>query len=321
MAWRMGIVGPVQPEAVDEPVDGMIRADHGRGSSQWWPTTRPRPQLGEEVGRAVEVGHLDVRRADARRARAHRSRRRQQTVLVGELAGPPVEAVERRLGVDHLDRVDEPIVGESRRAPARRGCGASGRTGAARRRRRPGRGSPARCVGRRRAERDPLGQEQADDLAGVRPQLLADDDPARQAVGQVDRAVDRVVVGDAQHVDAALDHRPFDLVGRRRAVAAPHRVAVEVDPHPPGRDGLRQMRMADRRRGHPMNGIAVASPTWRSDRSWRPRRAKMLLRHRCVAGSSAATSSTARRARTGRSSRRVDVARRAQPRRSARHGG
>ena len=57
------------------------------------------------------------------------------------------------------------------------------------------------------------------------------------------RAGDRVVVGDAQHVDARLDDRRRQLVGRRGGVARPHRVAVQVDPDPPGSDRRGEVRM------------------------------------------------------------------------------
>ena len=42
----------------------------------------------------------------------------------------------------------------------------------------------------------------------------------------------RVVVGDAHDVEAALDHGDLDLLRRRGAVTAPHRVGVQVDAHP-----------------------------------------------------------------------------------------
>ena len=84
-------------------------------------------------------------------------------------------------------------------------------------------------VVRAHAERDPLGEEQADELARVRAHLLADDDGAGKLAAQLLGAADRVVVGDRQHVDAARAHAGLELVGRRRRVARPHRVAVEVD--------------------------------------------------------------------------------------------
>ena len=175
----------------------------------------------------------------------------QQAVLVGELDRTTVEAVERRLGVQHLDGVDETVVGEA----DERLLGEV----AAHRVERVGHvhdatlfpDRPCALVGRL-PHRHPVGQEQPDQLTGGRAHLLADDDPARKAPGQLDRTGDRVVVGDAQDVDAALDHCALDLVGRRRAVAAPHGVAVEVDSDPTGGDGFRQMRMSHRRRGHPM---------------------------------------------------------------------
>jgi len=85
----------------------------------------------------------------------------------------------------------------------------------------------------RREDRNAFAEEQTDDLAGVRTQLLADDHAARQPIDQIDRAFDGVVIGDAQHVDPRIGNRRGDLVGCGRRVAAPHRVAVHVDPHPP----------------------------------------------------------------------------------------
>src|SRR4029077_16468086 len=101
--------------------------------------------------------------------------------------------------------------------------------------------------------RHPLGEEQTDDLAGSRTQLLADDHATRQPVGELDGAGDRVVVGDAQHVDARLDDRCRQFVGHRGRVAAPHRGAVQVDAHVPGGHRRGEMRMtADR----PLGGNA-----------------------------------------------------------------
>ena len=71
-------------------------------------------------------------------------------------------------------------------------------------------------------------------------------------------AADGVVVGDAQHVDPALDDGLLQLVGRRRGVARPHRVAVEVDPDPARPAGRGEVRVPGDRRGlrsgHPGEG-------------------------------------------------------------------
>ena len=74
-------------------------------------------------------------------------------------------------------------------------------------------------------------------------QLLADDDSARQRCDELLGAADGVVIGDAEHVEAALDDRLLELVGRRRRVAAPHRVAVQVDANPPGGAWFAEMRV------------------------------------------------------------------------------
>ena len=276
MAWRIGIVGEVQSGGAGR---AGRRDDPRRPRPRLVPVVTDDPataEVGEELRRTVEVGHLDVRRADRVGHVRVAPATAQQAVLVGELGGAAVEAVERRLGVQHLDGVDESVVGET--DERRLGEVAAHRVERVRHVHDaalvPDR--PGAVVGRQ-THRHPLGQEQPDQLAGRRSHLLADDDPAREAVGQLDRAGDRVVVGDAQHVDAALDHRPLELVGRRRAVAAPHRVAVQVDPDPSGREGFRQVGMSDRRHGHPTKVPPVASPTWRSDRSGDRRRAKILF--------------------------------------------
>ena len=94
----------------------------------------------------------------------------------------------------------------------------------------------------------PLREEQPDDLTGVRLQLLADDDAARQLLCEFVRALDRVVIGHAEHVDAARDDGRRDLVRGRRRVTAPHGVAVHVDTHPATADRRGQM-------GMPGNGV------------------------------------------------------------------
>ena len=127
---------------------------------------------------------------------------------------------------------------------------------------------PRRVVGLQ-TDRDALVEEQADDLAGVGAQLLADDHAARQAIGELDRALDRVVIGDAQHVDARLGDRRRDLVGRRRRVAAPHRVAVHVDAHPTGRQRFAEVRMTGNR----------CRPKVRARAATVPRRLPMCVGH------------------------------------------
>ena len=90
-----------------------------------------------------------------------------------------------------------------------------------------------------------------------------DDHPARQPVGQLLRALDRVVVGDAQHVDARQSATAsLELVGRRRRVARPHRVAVQVDPDPAGGHRRGEVRVpSDRVRCGPTPGReATGSP-------------------------------------------------------------
>ena len=173
-----------------------------------------------------------------------------QVVSGGSRRRPPVEAAQRRLGVDHLDGVDQAFVDAARRAPVSvrlRRIGSYGMRHV--HDRRPARGSPCAASAGCGADGDALVEEQPDDLAGVGAQLLADDHPAREAAGQFDGALDRVVVGDAEHIDAGLGHCCGELVGRRGRVAAPHRVAVHVDTHPTRWQRLAEMWVASHSSG------------------------------------------------------------------------
>jgi hypothetical protein len=207
-------------------------------------------EAGEELGRAVEVRHLDARRADRVGHVGIAPTPMHQAVLVSELDGTPIEAVERRLGVQHLDGVDESVVSEpdqclfgevvAHRVERVRHVHDAALVP----------DDPGTLDGRE-AHRHAIGQEQTDQLTGGRSHLLAHHDATRKMLGELDGSGDGVVVGDAEHVDAALDHRPLDLLGCRGAVAAPHRVAVHVDPDPPAGKWFGQVGMPDRRRGHP----------------------------------------------------------------------
>ena len=104
-----------------EPIrtTGRCGRDHGRGSSQWWPTTTPRAQRGEEVGRhrRSRASRRTPRRA--RRARGRRCRRRRRgRTRPRTSAARALRLRQRRLGVEHLDGVDEAASGELARAPA-----------------------------------------------------------------------------------------------------------------------------------------------------------------------------------------------------------
>ena len=121
---------------------GRTRDDHGRGSSQWWPTGRPNRSLSRKSRGPVEVGHLHVRRADRVRNVRVAARAGGEVVRGRSRRGAAVQASQRCLGVDDFDRVDQSIGDQRSRARPRRGCDASGRTDAGCRRSRPGRGSP-----------------------------------------------------------------------------------------------------------------------------------------------------------------------------------
>ena len=86
----------------------------------------------------------------------------------------------------------------------------------------------------RQAGRDRLAQEHADQVAGLRPDLLADDDGqagrlGRRAVTRLEGAVDPVVVGDREVRQAARRRGADDRRGRGQRVEARRGVAVQVE--------------------------------------------------------------------------------------------
>ena len=89
-----------------------------------------------------------------------------------------------------------------------------------------------------------LGEEQPDDLTGVGLDLLANDDPAAERSLQFHPTPRGVVIGNAQHVDSAGRHRLDQLIGGGGGVTRVHGVGVQIDPHPAGRLGFGQVRMA-----------------------------------------------------------------------------
>ena len=105
MAWK--IDREAAGSSAGAMVDGTMRAVQGRGRSKWWPTTTPWRRRGQE-------------RPTGRRSRASPRRPRRGLGHVGvaagagaevvgarEVGGPVVEVAQRRLGVEHLDGVDE----------------------------------------------------------------------------------------------------------------------------------------------------------------------------------------------------------------------
>ena len=99
-----------------------------------------------------------------------------------------------------------------------------------------------------RADRSPGGircvEEQPDQLAGRRPLLLSDDDPAAERIAQGERTLDGRMVGDADDVEAGRSDGFGELVGCRRRVAGPHRVQVAIDPEPARWAGCGKVRVA-----------------------------------------------------------------------------
>ena len=89
-----------------------MRADHWRGSSQWWPTTTPARSAARNSAGGGEVGHLDVGGADRVGDVGVAARASGEIELGGERGGPAVQARQGRLGVVHLDRVDQTEFGE-----------------------------------------------------------------------------------------------------------------------------------------------------------------------------------------------------------------
>ena len=185
----------------------------------------------EERLRSVEVGHLHVRRTESLRYMRVTPRAGRQIELLRQRRRLRVEVRERRLRVERLQGVDEPLAREGAQL-----CLAQVVTHRVERVRdvhETALSSDARCsIRSAHTERHAFREEQTDDLTCVGAQLLADHDAARQLAGQLERTPDRVVVGDAQHVDARRDDGFLDLVGRRRAITRPHRVGVQIDAHP-----------------------------------------------------------------------------------------
>ena len=194
----------------------------------------------------VEFRHLDEGGADGVRHVGITSGAGEEPVRIGVVGRPSVEVLERRLGVTGLDCIDEPVADQ--RVERRLGQPSTHRIERMRHVHDPTLGADGgRRLARRQAGRNPLAQEQTDDLTGVRPHLLPYHDPTGQLVEQVQCPGDGVVVGDAEHVDAGRRHRGGKLVGRRRRVTGPHRVTVQVDANGTGAPRLTEMRVARHR--------------------------------------------------------------------------
>jgi hypothetical protein len=158
-------------------------------------------QRGQEAGRAVEVGHLQVGRADAGRVVRVRAGPARQGTGRREGSGPLVRSLGFDLGVEDLDDVHGARRAQPRQHPAQAGPARVERV----------RGVdqaalgpyPGDDLGHGQHVRHPFGEEQADDVAVGCPDLLPDDDPDAQ-VASCRGGRDLVVVGDEYHVQAFL---------------------------------------------------------------------------------------------------------------------
>jgi hypothetical protein len=185
-------------------------------------------QRGQEAGRAVEVGHLQVGRADAARVVRVRAGPARQGIRRGQGGGPVVRFGGRGLGVEDLDDVHRAGRAQVRQHPAQAGAVPVERV------RRVDqaalRSDPGHDVGYGEHVRHPFGEEKTDDVAVGRPDLLPHDDPdAEVPAGRRDRGRGLVVVGDAHHVQAGL-HGPLrQFVQGGHGVTGRDRVQVAVD--------------------------------------------------------------------------------------------
>ena len=205
-------------------------------------------ERGEELHRSVEVGHLHIGSAERVGHVAIAAGATDDAELRSELGRSAIQARQRRLGVEHLDGVDQIGFGQF----VERGLAHV----ATHRVERVGNVDHTalltyrlRRIEMRDPHRHPFGEEQPDDLASCGAQFLADDHPARQSVAQLDGAVDGVVVGDAHRVEPACHDGCGELIGGRRRVAAPHRVRVQVHTNPTIMLWVGQVGMPDPRLG------------------------------------------------------------------------
>jgi len=132
-------------------------------------------ESGQEAGRAVEVGHLQVRRADAGRVVRVRAGPARQGVGRREGESPLVRYLGLGLGVEDLDDVHGAGRAQVRQYPAQAGAVLVERV--RRVHQAALRPDPGHDLEYGEHVRHPFGQEKTDDVAVGRPDLLADDDP------------------------------------------------------------------------------------------------------------------------------------------------
>jgi hypothetical protein len=185
-------------------------------------------ERGQEAGRAVEVGHLQVRRADAGRVVRVRAGPAGQGVRRGQDGGPVVRFRRRGLGVEDLDDVHRAGRAQVRQHPAQAGAVRIERV--RRVHQAALRPDPGDDLGHGEHVRHPFGEEKADEVAVGSPDLLADDDPDAQVpAGRRYGGRGLVVVGDAHHVQAGLPGPLGQLLQGGHGIAGRDRVQVAVD--------------------------------------------------------------------------------------------
>ena len=163
-------------------------------------------QLGQEIGGAIEVGHLDIRSAERERHVSIAASTASEIELFGEGRCLGVERLKRGLRVQNLDGIDEPVVGKV----AHRRLFKIATHGIERVRDIDQAAlltNEPRSLARLHTNRYSFVEEQPDDFARVSLEFFTHDDPAWQVGRDLKCTTYRVVIGDAQHVDTARDHR------------------------------------------------------------------------------------------------------------------
>ena len=187
----------------------------------------------EEARWPVKAGHLQVGGADARRIVRVGPCASRQSPSPGEVCRSVIQFLVSDLGVEHLHDVRHAV---GAKTVGGRAQAATDQIERVRQVHQAAlRPDPGDHLGDGQHVGDPLGQEQPDDLPGLRPDLLADDHPHRSVPGgrRFDRSPGLVMVGDADHVDPLGHCALSELVESRDGIARRHGVQVAVDPHPP----------------------------------------------------------------------------------------
>lgn len=187
----------------------------------------------QQVVRTIEVRHLHEGRADTLRIVRVGAHARSDIELLGECDRGEIVRGLRDFCVEHLDNVQLPRCHQrlQDRLPQ------SGALGVKRVRRVH---QPALCfdavdhLGHRQDVRNALGQEQTDNFSRRRANLFADDDTNAELTTEGFRRLDRVMIGDAHHVEADRFHALGKLLQRGARVARYQRVQMTVEPNPPG---------------------------------------------------------------------------------------